>query len=62
MICACLLISTINLIVARKGSNELVSDSKIIRASYDRINHSAVNRMQIRILLNIANGYEPDST
>lgn len=39
----------------------MVNDLQIVRKSYERINLTAMNRMVNRILLNIANGYEPDS-
>jgi hypothetical protein len=33
-----------------------------VRSSYDRMNYLSINLVLFRVLLNIANGYEPDES
>eukprot|EP00347_Sterkiella_histriomuscorum_P022071 403331786 len=59
---ASLTISTVNLGLSIQNQIQSSFEIKTVKAAYDRINHTIGNRMIMRILLNIANGFEPNSS
>jgi hypothetical protein len=38
------------------------SDVHTVRQAFDRINWISMNQLLVRVLLNIANGYEPENS
>ncbi|CDW88868.1 pas domain s-box family protein [Stylonychia lemnae] len=55
-------ISTINLGLNIKNQIQTSFEIRTVKAAYDRINYTINNRLILRVLLNIANGYEPNSS
>lgn len=56
---SCIVISTINLALNIENTISTSLDINSVKASFDRINYTINSRAILRILLNIANGYEP---
>eukprot|EP00347_Sterkiella_histriomuscorum_P008635 403344343 len=53
-------ISTVNLCLSIENSSSTSFDVRTVKTAFDRINYTINNRLILRVLLNIANGYEPN--
>lgn len=55
-------IGTVNLVLNIKSHNLSELEVRQVRSSIDRVNFSVSIRVILRVLLNIANGYEPNQS
>eukprot|EP00347_Sterkiella_histriomuscorum_P001462 403371946 len=62
LILVTLTISTVNLGLSISNQIKQNFEIQTVKAAYKRINHTISNRMLLRILMNIANGYEPNNS
>jgi sensor domain CHASE-containing protein len=57
-----LVVSTINLALSLRRYEQLQNEVKTVRQSYDRVQINGKTRLLLRGLMNIANGYEPNTS
>ncbi len=55
-------IASVNLGVTISRQMESENDVRTVKTAYDRMNLLSMNQLLFRVVLNIANGLEPDST
>jgi predicted acyltransferase (DUF342 family) len=55
-------IAIVSLVISIKTHTNTQTDLKALKGSFNTINLTAMNRLILRCLLNIANGYEPQNT
>lgn len=55
-------LASLNLAITITRVNQSAADIETVKQAYDRLTSLAQNLLAMRSLLNIANGYEPDSS
>ena len=55
-----MIVAAVNLVINFNRQGESETDIRAVKFAYDRLDQMAVNLVLIRVLLNVANGYEPN--